>query len=142
VRIPRGAALHASFIRTSLDWIDSPGTYLGNRIGRAKDDIEQERDFGDVRSQPLYAAVPATHGQQAVAIGIITLGKFAEGFSDPRELVEFLAPFRVVQLSRAIAFAHGSTAKFALSQTQRERRVDRGKCTVLRGNPGRSRERF
>jgi len=39
-----------------------------------------------------------------VAISIITLGEFAEGFQDPRALVEFLAPFRVVQLSRAIAW--------------------------------------
>jgi predicted nucleic acid-binding protein len=39
-----------------------------------------------------------------VAISIITLGEFAEGFTDPRALVEFLAPFRVLQLSRAIAW--------------------------------------
>jgi len=39
-----------------------------------------------------------------VAISIITLGEFAEGFTDPKALVQFLAPFRVVQLSRAIAW--------------------------------------
>ncbi len=49
-------------------------------------------------------AVLAAHRRQAVAISIITLGEFAEGFTDPRALVEFLAPFRVVQLSRAIAW--------------------------------------
>ena len=37
-------------------------------------------------------------------ISIITLGEFAEGFTDPKALVQFLAPFRVVQLSRAIAW--------------------------------------
>jgi predicted nucleic acid-binding protein len=42
--------------------------------------------------------------RQAAAISIITLGEFAEGFADPRALVEFLAPFRVVTLSRAIAW--------------------------------------
>jgi hypothetical protein len=30
--------------------------------------------------------------------------KFAEGFADPRALVEFLAPFGVIALSRAIAW--------------------------------------
>jgi predicted nucleic acid-binding protein len=38
------------------------------------------------------------------AISIITPGEFAQGFSDPRAIVEFLAPFRVVTLSRAIAW--------------------------------------
>lgn len=48
--------------------------------------------------------VLARHRRQAAAISIITLGEFAEGFVDPRALVEFLAPFRVVTLSRAIAW--------------------------------------
>lgn len=56
------------------------------------------RDAGPAR------AVLAAHRRQAVAISIITLGEFAEGFEDPKALVEFLAPFRVVQLSRAIAW--------------------------------------
>jgi predicted nucleic acid-binding protein len=46
----------------------------------------------------------AAHRRQAAAISIITLGEFAEGFTDPRAFVEFLAPFRVVTLSRAIAW--------------------------------------
>ena len=49
-------------------------------------------------------AVLSSHRRQAVAISIITLGEFAEGFTDPKALVEFLAPFRVVQLARAIAW--------------------------------------
>jgi predicted nucleic acid-binding protein len=46
----------------------------------------------------------ASHRRRTAAISIITLGEFAEGFTDPRVLVEFLAPFRVVALSRAIAW--------------------------------------
>jgi len=49
-------------------------------------------------------AALATHRRQAAAISIITLGEFAEGCTDPRGLVEFLALVRVVQLSRAIAW--------------------------------------
>jgi predicted nucleic acid-binding protein len=52
--------------------------------------------------------VLAARRRQAAAISIITLGEFAEGFTDPRSLVEFLAPFRVVQLSRAIAWRMGA----------------------------------
>jgi predicted nucleic acid-binding protein len=48
--------------------------------------------------------VLAAHRRAAVAISIITFGEFAEGFTDARALVEFLAPFRVVTLSRAIAW--------------------------------------
>lgn len=48
--------------------------------------------------------VLAAHRRQTAAISIITLGEFAEGFADPRALIEFLAPFRVVTLSRAIAW--------------------------------------
>jgi hypothetical protein len=48
--------------------------------------------------------VLAAHRRQTAAISIITLGEFAEGFAEPRVLVEFLAPFRVVTLSRAIAW--------------------------------------
>jgi len=48
--------------------------------------------------------VLAARRREPVAISIITLGEFAEGFTDPRALVEFLAPFRVVTVSRAIAW--------------------------------------
>jgi predicted nucleic acid-binding protein len=65
--------------------------------------IEFESELAN-RKIGAARAVLATHRRQAVAISIITLGEFAEGFQDPRALVEFLAPFRVVQLSRAIAW--------------------------------------
>ena len=56
------------------------------------------------RSSGAATAVLSLHRRQPAAISIITLGEFAEGFTDPRALVQFLAPFRVVQLSRAIAW--------------------------------------
>jgi predicted nucleic acid-binding protein len=65
--------------------------------------IEFEDELVGRRTGPA-AAVLAAHRRQAVAISIITLAEFAEGFADARALVEFLAPFRVVQLSRAIAW--------------------------------------
>ncbi|MGO9802335.1 MAG: type II toxin-antitoxin system VapC family toxin [Steroidobacteraceae bacterium] len=65
--------------------------------------IEFEDELANRKSGPARAVL-ASYRRQAVAISIITLGEFAEGFEDPRALVEFLAPFRVVQLSRAIAW--------------------------------------
>jgi predicted nucleic acid-binding protein len=65
--------------------------------------VEFEDELAYRRSGPARAVL-ASHRRQAAAISIITLGEFAEGFEDPRSLVEFLAPFRVVQLSRAIAW--------------------------------------
>ena len=65
--------------------------------------IEFEDELVNRKSGPAEAVL-AAYRRQAVAISIITLGEFAEGFIDPRALLEFLAPFRVVQLSRAIAW--------------------------------------
>ena len=65
--------------------------------------IEFEEELVNRKSGPARAILSARR-RQAAAISIITLGEFAEGFADPRALVEFLAPFRVVQLSRAIAW--------------------------------------
>ena len=65
--------------------------------------IEFETELLHRKTGPA-STVLARHRRQAVAISIITLGEFADGFTDPRALVEFLAPFRVVQLSRAIAW--------------------------------------
>lgn len=44
------------------------------------------------------------HRRSPVAISIITLGEFAEGFTDPKSFGEFIARFRVIQLSRVIAW--------------------------------------
>jgi predicted nucleic acid-binding protein len=65
--------------------------------------IEFEDELLNRKSGPARAVLTA-HRRQAAAISIITLGEFAEGFTDPKALLEFLAPFRVVQLSRAIAW--------------------------------------
>ena len=59
----------------------------------------------------------ASRRKEPVAISIITLGEFAEGFSDPIALYNFLAPFRIVQLSRMIAW------RTALLQTSLSRRL-------------------
>jgi predicted nucleic acid-binding protein len=65
--------------------------------------IELEDELVNRKAGPANSVL-ARHRRQAAAISIISLGEFAEGFTDPRALVEFLAPFRVVQLSRAIAW--------------------------------------
>ena len=65
--------------------------------------IEFEDELAHRKMGPAHGVL-AAHRRQAVAISIIALGEFAEGFTDPRALVEFLAPFRVVALSRAIAW--------------------------------------
>jgi hypothetical protein len=65
-------------------------------------------------------------GRETVAISIITLGEFAEVFTDPRALVEFLAPFRVVTLSRAIAWRTARGALITITE----------KCSPLRGRLG------
>ena len=58
-----------------------------------------------VRRSPGPAmALLAAHRRSVTAISIITLGEFAEGFTDPRAFGEFIARFRVVQLSRGIAW--------------------------------------
>ncbi len=41
---------------------------------------------------------------EPVAVSIVTVGEFAEGFSNPRDVEEFLSRFRVLSLSRAIAY--------------------------------------
>jgi predicted nucleic acid-binding protein len=65
--------------------------------------IEFEDELARRKMGPARSILTA-HRRQTVAISIITLGELAEGFTDPRALVEFLAPFRVVALSRAIAW--------------------------------------
>lgn len=64
--------------------------------------IEFEDELAHRKMGPAHGV--SAHRRQAAAISIIALGEFAEGFTDPRALVEFLAPFRVVALSRAIAW--------------------------------------
>ena len=65
--------------------------------------VEFEDELAHQRRGPAHAVL-AAHRRRAAAISVISLGEFAEGFADPRALVEFVAPFRVVALSRAIAW--------------------------------------
>lgn len=65
--------------------------------------IELEDEL--VKRRPGAAsALLGAYRRSASAISIITLGEFAEGFTDPHAFGEFIARFRVIQLSRAIAW--------------------------------------
>lgn len=64
--------------------------------------VEFEDELASERSGPASAVLAARRTVPA-AISIVTLGEFAEGFTDPVALNEFVSKFRVVQLSRIIA---------------------------------------
>jgi predicted nucleic acid-binding protein len=78
--------------------------------------IEFEDELERDRPGPA-SAVLASRRTVPVAISIVALGEFAEGFLDPVALSEFVGPFRVVQLSRMIAW------RTALLQTSLARRL-------------------
>lgn len=75
-----------------------------------------EDELASERPGPASALLMARR-TMPVAISIVTLGEFAEGFLDPAALNEFVSPFRVVQLSRMIAW------RTALLQTSLSRRL-------------------
>lgn len=78
--------------------------------------VEFEDELANERPGPAVALLAARR-KVPVAISIITVREFAEGFLDPVALNEFLIPFRVVQLSRMIAW------RTALLQTSLPRRL-------------------
>jgi predicted nucleic acid-binding protein len=78
--------------------------------------IEFEDELASKRGGPATALL-ASRRTMPVAISIVTLGEFAEGFLDPVALNEFVSPFRVVQLSRMIAW------RTAILQTSLPRRL-------------------
>ena len=78
--------------------------------------IEFEDELASERLGPASALLAARRTLPA-AISIVTLGEFAERFLDPVALNEFVSPFRVVQLSRMIAW------RAALLQTSLSRRL-------------------
>jgi hypothetical protein len=78
--------------------------------------VEFEDEMAGDRPGPASALLEAQR-KVPVAISIVTLGEFAEGFADPVALNAFLTPFRVVQLSRMIAW------RTALLQTSLTRRL-------------------
>ena len=65
--------------------------------------IELEDEFARGRTGPA-TTVLAAHRGTPVAISIVTLGEFAEGFTDPVAFSDFTSRFRIVALSRAIAW--------------------------------------
>jgi predicted nucleic acid-binding protein len=80
--------------------------------------VEFEDELASERPGPASAsALLAARRKMPVAISIITLGEFAESSLDPVALNDFLMPFRVVQLSRMIAW------RTALLQTSLPRRL-------------------
>lgn len=78
--------------------------------------IEFEKELASDRPGPATAVLRARRAMP-VAISVVTLGEFAEGFLDPVDLNAFVSPFRVVQLSRMIAW------RTALMQTSLARRL-------------------
>ena len=65
--------------------------------------IELEAEAAARRAGPAHRHLRA-RASEAVAISIVSLGEFAEGFENPREVEAFLRPYRVLQLSRSIAY--------------------------------------
>ena len=65
--------------------------------------IEYEAELVTNRIGPARAALRA-QPNSPVGICIISLGEFAEGFEDYRDVEAFLSRFRVITLSRAIAY--------------------------------------
>jgi tRNA(fMet)-specific endonuclease VapC len=65
--------------------------------------IEFEDEVATQRSGPASALLAARRKMPA-AISIVTLGEFAEGFLDPVALTKFVSKFRILQLSRMIAW--------------------------------------
>jgi hypothetical protein len=65
--------------------------------------IEFEDEVARKQSGPASALLAARRKMPA-AISIVTLGEFAEGFLDPVALNKFVSKFRILQLSRMIAW--------------------------------------
>ena len=65
--------------------------------------IEFEDELAGARPGPAVAVLAARRGLP-VAVSVIALGEFAEGFTDAAAFDAFIRRFRVVQLSRAIAW--------------------------------------
>ena len=65
--------------------------------------IEFERELAAKKEGPASLFLRKNKGR-AFAISLISLGEFAEGYKSPRDVEDFLSIFRVVQLSRTIAY--------------------------------------
>ncbi|MBS0364570.1 MAG: type II toxin-antitoxin system VapC family toxin [Proteobacteria bacterium] len=78
--------------------------------------IEFEEEIAKNRPGAATAVLTARRARP-VAVSIIALGEFAEGYSDPQALNQFVSHFRVIQLSRGIAW------RMATLQTSMSRRL-------------------
>lgn len=65
--------------------VDYEGEVAARRVGPARTLM---------RSRPL----------EPLGVSVVSLGEFAEGFSNPRDVEEFLRPFRIIGLSQNIAY--------------------------------------
>jgi len=65
--------------------------------------IEWELELTARRAGPARRLLQA-RAPEEVAVSIVSVGEFAEGFEDPRQVEAFLRAYRVIQLSRAIAY--------------------------------------
>jgi hypothetical protein len=93
--------------------------------------VEFEDELASERPGPASALLSARR-KTPVAISIITLREFAEGFLDPVALNEFLMPFRIVQLSRMIAhscpFESMPTSLIGSRRRARDNSLERTRC--------------
>jgi predicted nucleic acid-binding protein len=65
--------------------------------------IELETELARSQVGPARALLSA-HRSEPVAISIVSVGEFAEGFAEPVDVEAFLSRFRVLARSRAIAY--------------------------------------
>lgn len=65
--------------------------------------VELEAELSERREGPARAMLSA-RSLEPVAVSVVSLGEFAEGFDDAAAVEAFLSRFKVVTLSRAIAY--------------------------------------
>lgn len=65
--------------------------------------VDYEAEVVAARIGPARALVRA-RPREPIGVSVISVGEFAEGFAHPREVEAFLARFRIVALSRSIAY--------------------------------------
>ena len=65
--------------------------------------IEFEREIAEKRRGAATRFLQANRNSN-IAVSLISVGEFAEGYSPPAAAADFLSQFRVLQLSRDIAY--------------------------------------
>ena len=70
--------------------------------------VEYERELSENRMGAARRFLSTRDHKEHVALSLITLGEFAEGFETPAEAEGFLSAFHIVQLSRAIVYKAAS----------------------------------